>query len=353
MTREQVRRITGVIDIDTTEVAGEPLGRIGGIAFRNDRSALVVDELANRIYEVLNNAALSFAFGRSGDGPGELRRPCCPRLGPGNQLWVLSPGGQRVDGFRLGSGRVISVDRRVVRQGAYLRLVPPALLPNGQIAVTVAQMGKDFLSTTYTVVTFAADGSIVNRHALPQTPRDSVDAVVSTHPSGQTLTRPVPFGASHWLAQSGDGSYARAITSRYDIMHYERDGKIRHRITRDVRGTQLTSAERASAERELNQLKQMVGRSGGSVPDVHIPRNKPPIKELWFDEDGRLWVELYERSVEGLRQADVFSPTGQFSFVAQWPANVDLRRGAVSQLSAWGVRSGDLGEHHLVRLHFS
>lgn len=353
MPNKQVPILIGAVEFDTTQMGVEPIGRLAGIAPTTADGAIAVDELAERAYVVDPNGALRYSFGRSGDGPGEFRDPCCPRVSANEQVWILSPSVQRVDGFILGKDGVLSAERRVVRGAfSYLLRVPPVVLPSGRIAVTAVHSSGDYLSSQQVLVTLGADGAVVDERSLPRAPRDSLGVVVVRHPSGRSITRPIPFGPNYWIAFSKDGSYARAMTSRYDIVHYERGGRIRKRVVRSIAGAPVTAAERAEAQQELDELKRDVTRAGWSFPPVSVPSQKPPISALWFDDDGRLWVQLYA-SRTGVSQADVFSPDGARLFVAEWPADIALRDGAIRGRLAWGVRTGQLQEHHLVKLRFA
>jgi hypothetical protein len=202
------------------------------------------------------------------------------------------------------------------------------------------------------VLTVDSTGTVVQEQLLPPYPPDFAGVVVASHPTGKTLTRPLPFGQEYWVIQSSDGSYATVITSEYAITHRDLDGTLRRRITRELRGQPLSSAEQAEGERELADLRRLVDRAGGSLPDVRLPDRKPVVDQIWFDQEDRLWVKLNAQTADGDAQADVYARTGELSFHAQWPADVDLRYGAIRGATAWGVRTGVLDEHILVRLVF-
>ena len=48
----------------------------------------------------------------------------------------------------------------------------------------------------------------------------------------------------------------------------------------------------------------------GDYPDFTVPDRKPPIKYLWYDEDGRLWVQLWEADGDSLATAHVYDHGG-------------------------------------------
>lgn len=344
----------GTEQASTSDAEGTPFGRILGLALHPQEGVFVVDRMVSRVHLISKESETLLSFGRSGDGPGELRKPCCPRFGPDGSLWVLSAAPRRLDSFQI-ENRIVRVGSRVIIQGnfSYLKLRPPTFFSDGRMLVTaVRRGGGGYLSDIDVALEIDAEGAIIDEHALPLRPDDSLGVVVAQYPNGRTITWPVPFGAEHWVVQSRDGSYARTLTSRYEIVHYELDGTVRHRIIRDVEGEPLTNEEYANAEQQLAETRKWVTQAGGSLPRVHPPDVKPVIRQIWFDDDNRLWVRRYALTESGRAQADVFSRDGDFLFRAHWPADVDLREGAIRGYTAWGVRTGTLGEHSLVRLQF-
>lgn len=77
-----------------------------------------------------------------------------------------------------------------------------------------------------------------------------------------------------------------------------------------------------------------------------MPERKPPLRELYFDERGRLWVELSVST--GLeREADVYGPAGPLLAHHTWPASVQLDPPASVQgtphTESSGMSSGSSG----------
>lgn len=89
-----------------------------------------------------------------------------------------------------------------------------------------------------------------------------------------------------------------------------------------------------------------------SFPEVDFPRMKPIVRSIFFDQDERLWVELFQQ--EGRpRKAHVYDGGGRLLFEATWPEDVSLRFGAVRGDVAVGVRRGAHGQESVVRLSFA
>ena len=343
----------GVERVEIGQATGSPFGRVSGLALDSQGSVFVVDELSSQVHLISTEGHTVRTFARSGDGPGELRRPCCPRSMPGGRLWVLSPSVNRVEAFRVADSSAEGVGRTVIRGTySYLLMRPPVIAQDGSVLVMAIQRGSTFLANRFVVVAVDSTGKVTAEHLLPDYPQDFAGAVVASFPNGRTMTRPIPFGAEYWLVQSSDGSYAAVLTSEYVVVHYELNGTPRRRITRDIDGAPLSAAERATGESELADLRQVVERGGGSLPRVSLPAVKPVIDQVWFDQEDRLWVELSARTAADEAQADVYSRNGELVFQARWPSDIDLSLGAIRRNAGWGLRTSALGEHSVVHLVF-
>lgn len=85
----------GEVVVQTPSAGTEPFGEIAAVVIAPGDHAWVVDRLASRVYLINDSGDLVATRGREGDGPGELRSPCCVTW-DGDRLWVLSPGVRRI-----------------------------------------------------------------------------------------------------------------------------------------------------------------------------------------------------------------------------------------------------------------
>jgi hypothetical protein len=91
-----------------------------------------------------------------------------------------------------------------------------------------------------------------------------------------------------------------------------------------------------------------VGVSRGQL-GFGVPSHKPPLRALFFDEAGRLWVEL--NVPDGAdRRAHIYSPDGLLERRVTWPRRVDLSRGAIRGDRVWGIHRNELDIESVVRL---
>jgi hypothetical protein len=351
---QQVIR-AGSVEFSTDRLGGVPFGSISGLAIDSAHRVYVVDELLHRVQVLMPDGSLLTSFGRSGDGPGEFRGPCCAGLAPSGSLWVLSPDAQRMDGFVLDDTLLRPIARRSIRGTTFLYVDkrPPIFRRNERILVAVTRRGEEDTSRDHLLLEIDSTSTVNAEYRRVDASADSLGIILVPRPNGRSLAMPLPFGAGLVIAFAADGSYAQAVTSSYRVVHYELDGSIRYRIVReDVVGEPLTRDERTGAEGEVAALRERVERSGASMPRVRLPSVKPVLQGVWFDTTGRLWVRRMAGTAEGLARADVYSPSGRLLFEAVWPAGIDLGYGAIRGSTAWGVQIGEHGEHSLVRLRF-
>jgi hypothetical protein len=81
-----------------------------------------------------------------------------------------------------------------------------------------------------------------------------------------------------------------------------------------------------------------------------VPPRKPVLRDLFFDRQGRLWVERQVPDA-GDRNADVYGVDGTLERTVSWPAHVSLADGAISGAVVWGVGRDSLDVPSLVRLN--
>lgn len=100
------------------------------------------------------------------------------------------------------------------------------------------------------------------------------------------------------------GGIATAHTSRYRVEVVPAEGRP-FTIVRDARPIPLEGGEREEWEAQ-------VGRANAVAPPdrrVTIPREKPIIRDLFADAEGRIWVDLYTQATQAASATTVRRPT--------------------------------------------
>lgn len=162
---------------------------------------------------------------------------------------------------------------------------------------------------------------------------------------------PPPYGAEWVMAFSTDGSVALAVTTTYRVDIYDSLLRPVTVIERDERGPRLTDAERRNVSAHMAERR----RDEEYYPygDGDIPDRKPPLRDLWFDRDGRLWLERYLADEPQQQGADVYGVDGEFLFSAEWPRGVDFKLGAIRGDTGLGIQTDALGIPRVVRVRFN
>ena len=355
----------GEVVVETPSAGTEPFGDIAGVAITSREHAWVVDRLASRIYLLNDSGDLVATRGREGDGPGELRSPCCVTW-HGDRLWVLSPGVRRIDvipaedGDDRGATR-IPLELQVAN--SFVSSVSPVVVGQGRsVIVTVWQHdrsreGRDYRRDRVVALEYDLAGTFLRERPHPTLPDRYIGhgAPEASYPNPRVrrLSLPWPFGPSYQVGRNSGGGYAAAFTSTYDVSIHGIGGELVNRIVRPgAAGPALTPSEHGERDEFLEMLRQGVKRAGGTLSVIGVSDAKPPIDWIVFDAEDRLWVALTPHAEAEWAEADVYSPDGAFVFRARWPADVDLSDGAILGDAAWGVRKGEWDEDWLVFLRF-
>ncbi len=294
-------------------------------------------------------------LGRKGGGPAEFEQLCCIFGDPKGRIWARDAALRRYQVFA-------PLQRE--RKMGYLFTAPlshsspnftPGLGFGGGKLYEIAFPSKS-PSVGQSMVRLVADsnGRVISSFPLPSVKVDSVPAAVLRYklPDGDGMRFfPAPFGDRPLLAQASNGALVVASSGRYEIHWYDHRGTLLRVIRRKAERVPLSAGERQRAKDYVSDVVQKLKASGGSVswPDV---TTKPPLRDLEFDQEGRLWVQrttLADKPME----SDVFRPDGTFAFTAVWPTLRGLRfSGAARGSAAWAYYAGDDDVAQLAKVVF-
>ena len=326
--------------------------RIGGLAVDPAGRIFAADVEANEVRVFQPDGRFAFRIGRGGQGPGDLSGPCCLALrDDGRTLWVRDGGNARYQSFAVGD---TSAAHRTFLRFAHTdinRGAPLTFDAEGNLVDIGAGTRDD--EGRVPIIRYHLDSSsrVVRADTLPEPPKDSLPVhTVTRSVGGNSVTMFVypsyPPLALH--AHSPRGEWARAVSSRYSIAWYDADGRVLRTLERQMVGPPLSAAERARADSQLNATAARRQIARGEIP-FGVPDRKQPLRDLFFDGEGRLWVELYVAESEP-PTAHVYSPDGRFLFTAQWPPRTAIAAGAGRDDVVYGVQRDSLDVQRIVRI---
>ncbi len=362
----QPPRMAGSVVTEIASADNAPFGYLGGMALTPDGGVWAADSQAERVYLFDAAGSLANRIGRGGDGPGELREPCCITLAH-DRLWVLSPGRRRIDVFPLAgiSGGRSADAHRILLPGAYIVLYheAPVVIDGGEsVAVTVMYKdpSRDYRKDRHVSLEISWSGSVIAESPAPTRPGQHAGAGIAeaVYPrsvsSLPAIALGIPFGPRFLRSRNKTGTWATVFTGVYDVSLQRPGGTPLTRIARtDVTGPPLLPKETASAQATLQSWARQARVGGGRLFVTDPLKAKPPIHHVWFDSDDRLWVQLSTAGDDPHSQGDVYSNDGTPLFHAEWPRGIDLRHGAAAGQSAWGIRETALEEQILTLVHFA
>ena len=353
---QQVPVRRGTVDLELGQsTSGGPFefGRVSGVDFDSNGRIFVADELNNEIRAFSPSGHFLWKTGRAGDGPGELRRPCCVVFDTYGRLWVLSLGARanRLDVFD-----VQTVGSRHTRR-INLSVSPVRHHPLLGSAVSVAAGEIRDGDNWRLLVHLDSTGKERQRVRIHNIPEDSLGSMTMAVPTRDGAGRvsvqvPPPFGPRPLFAYGHDSRVAYALSSRYVIQLFDGSGNRTFVIRGGQTATSVTDQERDIVNRAQNAARDSARRSGATYPTFAVPRQKPPLRSIFFDTQGRLWVELTRSFGDRDARAHVYDERGQLLFTAVWPADVSLADGSIRGFVALGIRKDEFDVDRVVRVRF-
>lgn len=354
--------LQGVVQLRIGEPLGAPeniFGSIAGIATGNDGRIYVADGQATRVRVYDRNGEFLFDIGRAGQGPGEFLgtfdSPCSPRL-EGSQLWLVSRP-YWVEVFRIGAEGADHVESIRTPEGE-VTCRKPMFTEDGKTGITVIRSGAQ---KPVAHIYLDSLGEVSHQMAMPE-PK-SARALGWAHatlpdpndPGDIEWAFPSPFSPEEITANSPNGGYAHVVTSDYQIQLYDEGGAPIAEIRRDVSGPPLTSEEVAYSRERLDSYRSgMPDVPGANFTGYTIRDRKPPVRDIWFDESGRLWVEVWPGPDHpAARLAHVYDQTPTLLFTAEWDGNIDLSSGVIRGCLGVGTEELEYETSGVTRIHFA
>ena len=305
--RRLVTRVTiGVAEGDEDLM----LGDVRALAVAADGSVYLT-EGAPALKKFGPDGAFVKVFGRVGSGPGEYRSP---------------DGGLAV----LKDGRVVIRDPGNGRLSVYTADGEPAETWRIQSSFnTSRRLYADTAGNLYTLILFDPEARVedwvmgLQRFSPNGTKADSIRAPkwqyergqIKGEKEGSSSVNDVPFSPRESWAWSPLGYYVGGVSTGYRIEVFRPGSPLR--IERNAPPVPVQPAEAADLKRVATD--NMVRNFPGWVWNgPEVPRVKPPFREVYAGDDGRIWVLVSRPGVED-STAETMAGTGSFRYaVSIW-----------------------------------
>jgi hypothetical protein len=359
------RVIDAEVDLRIGLADGDPrylFGNIQGIALDGQGRIFVADGRSRAIRVYNENGEHLFEFGQGGDGPGEFYNPCCIAFDDRDRLWVWSAGDLarqlRYDVFDV-SGTTYRHEVRI--QGAPIGQLWPRrrilfdsegrVLHTTFFTESVQVQGGVERQSRHARLHLDAAGDELRRVPVPFVSRDSLGGIPPTpSPGNVTRARVGALVAMQLRAHSPRGGFVDAVNTRYEVNWYDDDGHLVRVTRRELTGPALTGEERDETAAALQRRQEILRQQGTPALDLSLPERHQPLERLFFDTDGRLWVQRRITASDTLEVADLYLRDGSYLHTVRWPRDILLYHGAVDGDAVYGVSLDEFDIPRLVRL---
>ncbi|MHC4709416.1 MAG: 6-bladed beta-propeller [Planctomycetota bacterium] len=285
----------GSVEGDGAEV----FGRIRAVELDAAGRMYVFEELAQELRVFGPDGRHLRTIGRKGGGPGEFAFVTHIQFGPDDRLWVIDPENNRVSwidstGAFLGSEWVMG--------GMVLLPWPGGLDQDGYYYVPAFTQGGRMGLARFTPDLVSSD--TLNTPRGPSVPDHAFEIRTD-----ERLTRvPVPFTQPFRWRLAPTGTFWALFHHEYRLVELSLDGDTLRTATRDYQPVTVTEEDITTA---LEDLQFFVDR-GGQIDLSRIPSEKPATRDLFFDDDGNVWVIPWTSPAEQNRVVDVFDGEGRY-----------------------------------------
>lgn len=224
-------------------------------------------------------------IGRAGEGPGEYRAPDGLAILPGGRLLVRDPRNMRInvyapDGASAGSWP--HPNRGDLH--AYRRFYVDT---TGTSWVTALRGMAPPWEWEFILIGISPDGGVTDTVAAPTFAFTPAQLKATGEHGGMSVRR-VPFTPEAVWDFSPLGYMVGGVTGTYAITLF-RTAQPVLRVERDREPVPVRSEEGSERrERITRDLQRQYGAWRWNGPDV--PATKPPWRDLFVDDDGRIWV---------------------------------------------------------------
>ena len=296
----------------------ELFGSIDGLALGPNGGVYVLDGQACEVRIFDRNGSFERAFGREGEGPGELSGPGGLALDSEETAWVMNWGNGRYTGYDPATGEV---RREVPRLVSFATFPWPGAFEQGARLLDVG------LNSEGQPAILRLDTAFVPRDTLPLPVPDPGDRIVFRRGSTVVASLMEPFAPQPTWAPRPKGGVILAEGDEYRLHRVGLNRDTAMTISLDRDPIRVTPAERDTA---MAVFEEMAASLQGVVPDRRpgARATKPALSQVFVDDEDRTWV--FTPGAAGTAPNwDIFSADGRFFAQVTVPAPVSFTRPVV------------------------
>jgi len=313
----------------------------------------VADAQANNVRVFDRLGALIASAGRAGEGPGDLKSPCCLAMDGEGSLWVFEDGNSRYSSFKASSGRLtFDTSVRVPSSVPNHSSTSVVWSPAGHFLAFGTIRGGGPLERRYVRSELGRNGAIVGADTsekfqqIEGRAKELRKAGRNGRPGASSLASP-PFASGALVAVGPKGETATASSGKYRVEWKDAGGRVKAVLSQAGNGPAVTKAEVDAIRSNFAKLSEEY-RTTVSFP---IPKFKPVLSGLAFDQDGRLWV--MRSVVKGApAESDLYDRDGRLLARVRWPQGVATGVFAASGRQAAALSADANGVWAVVRIDF-
>ncbi len=270
----------------------------GGEKYMFNRIVIDVDDDGN-LY-ILDNIAIEirvfdkygnylYSIGQKGQGPGEMQRPSLPpfQITPQNEILVSDPPTRRIIFYSL--------------QGDYLRQISTASIRGIFYLLKIDSKGNFIVELLYApVFEIKQELKMFDSELSPIVSLKTLKG--EPHQPGVIRL----FGPSISFILTQDNKIIWGTSNKYEFYILNSNAKVIKMIYKDYDRVEIP-------EKYKERIKERYRRAGRKVK-IHFPKHFPAFNDMYIDDEGRLFVQTYERvkDKEQYYYFDVFDPIGKY-----------------------------------------
>ncbi len=269
------------------EKAEEIFSEISSIAVDDEGDIYLLDGKENKILVFDKKGKYLRSFGKKGQGPGEMSVPVGIHLTPAKELMVDDSLNRKIIFFSLDGRFLRNISTATFfsfggveldSQGNMVAQV--FIFANNKINLEIKKFDKE-LNPLFTIATYDFSNILVGKIN--------------------------PFSFLTIYRVNKNGTILISNLDQYEIKVLNSEGKVIKRILKEYEPVKTTE------EHKKEMLESLPPETSPFKDRIELPKDLPPYRNFFLDEQGRIFVETFEKGkTKGEHLFDVFDARGNY-----------------------------------------